>query len=150
MEFDDEFSVGASPEETWEFLLDPESLGGCIPDCQETEVLDEDTYRATVGVRISQFSLTFDLDIEILDQEPEQYLEVRVSGDSEQDDTRVEAIGTGELEAVEGGTRIEYEIQLNVTGRVMNLGSRIVTRVGERRMNQTIANIQQDLGELEG
>lgn len=150
MEFDDEFSVAASPEETWEFLLDPESLGGCIPDCQETEVLDEDTYRATVGVRISQFSLTFDLDIEILDQAPEQYLEVKVSGDSDEDDTRVEAIGTGEFEAVEDGTHISYRVELNITGRVMNLGSRIVKRVGERRTNQTIENIQAELGELEG
>lgn len=150
MEFEGEFSVAASPAETWAFVLDPEKLAPCIPNCQNVEVIDDTHYTATVGVEVSYISATFDTNVEILEQVEEEHLKVRLSGDAEEGDSRMEA--TGEMNMSprdDGGTDIAYTNTVEVTGRVMNMGSRIVKSVGQRQTRQTVDNIQAALGEPE-
>ncbi|WP_152039499.1 CoxG family protein [Salinigranum salinum] len=148
MEFEGEFSVAASPEETWAFLLDPEELSSCIPNCQDVEVIDESHYTATIGIEISYISATFDTNVEILEQDEEEYLKVHITGNAEEGDSRMEA--TGEMWMTprdDGGTDVEYRNTVDVTGRVMNMGSRIVKSVGQRQTNKTVENIQAGLGD---
>jgi hypothetical protein len=150
MEFEGKFSVAASPEETWDFLLDPNELASCIPNCTDVEVIDETTYTATIGIEISYISATFDTDVEILEQEEEEYLKVHIAGSAEEGDSRMEATGEMWMEPRDdGGTDIEYRNAVDVTGRVMNMGSRIVKTVGQRQTNKTVDNIQEALGEAE-
>lgn len=147
MKFEGEFSVAASPAETWEFLLDPDQLGSCIPNCQDVTVIDDETYTATIGISISYISATFDTNVEIAEQEEEEYLKVHLTGDASEGDSRMEA--TGEMwmdEREDGGTDIKYVNAVDVTGRVMNMGSRIVKSVGQRQTTKTVNNIQEALG----
>lgn len=150
MEFDGEFSVASSPSETWDFLLDPDKLGSCIPNCQNVEVIDDTHYTAEIGISVSYISATFDTNVEIVEQEEEEYLEVHLTGNAEEGDSRMEATGEMEMDARDdGGTDIDYHVGMDVTGRVMNMGSRIVKSVGQRQVNKTIDNIQDALGEAE-
>lgn len=150
MEFEGEFSVATGPSETWEFLLDPEDLGACIPNAHDIDVVDEDTFTAQVGVKVSHMSVTFATNVEILERRPEEYLKVHITGQAEGNDSRMEATGELELSPREGtGTDIRYKNTLNVSGRIMTLGSRIIERVGERQTNKTISNLQNELGPVE-
>ena len=147
MEFEGEFSVATSPEETWDFLLDPEKLAGCIPNCQDVEVIDDTHYTATIGISVSYISATFDTNVEILEQDEEEYLKVKLTGNAEEGDSRMEA--TGEMEMTprdDGGTDVWYKNTVEVTGRVMNMGSRIVKSVGQRQTKKTVNNIVDALG----
>lgn len=147
MEFDGEFDVASSPEDTWEFLLDPEGLGSCIPNCQNVEVIDEDTYTATVGIEVSYISATFDTKIEIVEKETEDYLKVNISGDAQEGDSRMSATGEMDMSARDdGGTHIDYVVTMDVTGRIMNMGSRIVKSVSKRQVDKAIDNVQTELG----
>lgn len=150
MEFEGEFSVSSSPADTWEFLLDPDKLAGCIPNCHDVTVLDDTHYTATIGIEVSYISATFDTNVEIQEQVEEEYLKVHLTGNAEEGDSRMEA--TGELwmsPRDDGGTDIQYRNQVDVTGRVMNMGSRIVKSVGQRQTENTIRNIEAALGEIE-
>lgn len=150
MEFEGEFSVTSSPSETWDFLLDPDDLGSCIPNCQSVEVIDDTHYTAEIGISVSYISATFDTNVEIVEQEEEEYLKVHMTGNAEEGDSRMEATGEMEMEPREdGGTDVDYHVEMDVTGRVMNMGSRIVKSVGQRQTNKTIDNIQDALGEAE-
>lgn len=148
MEFEGEFAVTSSPAETWAFMLDPERLASCIPNCQDVEVIDETHYTATVGVEVSYISSTFDTNVEIVEQDEEEYLKVRLTGNAEEGDSRMEATGEMNLSPRDdGGTDIVYTNTVEVTGRVMNMGSRIVKSVGQRVTKQTVDNIQAELGD---
>ena len=150
MEFEGEFSVAASPAETWAFMLDPEKLAPCIPNCRDVDVVDDTHYTATIGVEISYISATFDTNVEILEQREEEYLKVRLTGNAEEGDSRMEA--TGEMQMSprdDGGTDVTYKNTVEVTGRVMNMGSRIVKSVGQRQTQKTVDNVQAALGEPE-
>lgn len=149
MEFDGEFSVATTPSETWRFMLDPDGLGSCIPNCRDIEVIDDTNYTATIGIEISYISATFDTDVEIVEQDEEEYLKVTLNGDAEGGDSRMSASGEAELSPRDDqGTDLEYYAEMDVSGRVMNVGSRLVKRVGKRQIDKTIANIQDELGEV--
>jgi carbon monoxide dehydrogenase subunit G len=91
MEFRGEFGVAVSPAETWEFMLDPERIGSCLPNCQNIEVIDEHNDTAEIGVSVSKISVTFDVDAEIIEQREEEYLQVRLTGNAKSWDSRMES-----------------------------------------------------------
>lgn len=151
MEFEGEFSVATSPSETWEFLLDPENIGTVIPNCQSIEVIDETHYTAEIGISVSHVSVTFDVNAEITEQVEEELLKFHLTGNAKEGDSRMEAnveirMSEGEEEDT---TDIGWENRVDVTGRIMNMGSRIVKSVGKRQTNKTIDNVQDELGKPE-
>lgn len=147
MKFDGEFSVAVTPTEMWEFMLDPENMGSIIPNCQNIEVVDEDHYTAEIGVSVSKISVTFDVNAEILEKRAGEHLRFRLSGSAKEGDSRMESDVEIDLsEAEDGTTDVEWENQVDVTGRIMNMGSRIVKSVGMRQTDRTIENVQEELG----
>jgi carbon monoxide dehydrogenase subunit G len=149
MEFTGEFSVSSSPETVWEFILDPDELGNIIPNCQQVVAVDDTHYTAEVGVSVSHISVTFDANVEIVEQAELEYMRADISGNAKSGDSKMDAVGEFWMEPRDdGGTDIEYTVTLDVTGRVMNMGSRIVKSVGKRQTNKAIGNMTAELGEV--
>ncbi|MEI6319624.1 MAG: SRPBCC family protein [Pseudomonadota bacterium] len=59
MEFDNAFDVPLPPAEAWTWLLDIERIATCLPGAELTEVVDAQTYKGKVGVRLGPVSLSF-------------------------------------------------------------------------------------------
>ncbi|NIM96673.1 MAG: carbon monoxide dehydrogenase, partial [candidate division Zixibacteria bacterium] len=48
MRVEERFRVKAPIERVWEFMLDPERIGPCIPGYEKIEVLGENVYGSSV------------------------------------------------------------------------------------------------------
>src|SRR5260221_9969665 len=59
MEFDNSFEVPLPPDEAWKILLDIERIAPCMPGAELTEVVDQNTYKGKIGVRLWPVALTF-------------------------------------------------------------------------------------------
>src|SRR6266404_997895 len=59
MEFDNAFEVPLPPDEAWKVLLDIERIAPCMPGAELTEVVDRNTYKGKIGVRLGPVALTF-------------------------------------------------------------------------------------------
>src|SRR5215471_4564013 len=59
MEFDNSFEVPLPPAEAWKVLLDIERIAPCMPGAELTEVVDQNTYKGKIGVRLGPVALTF-------------------------------------------------------------------------------------------
>ena len=59
MEFDSSFEVPLPPAQAWDVLMDVTRVAPCMPGAQLTEVVDERTFKGTVGVRLGPVALTF-------------------------------------------------------------------------------------------
>lgn len=59
MEFDNSFEVPLPPAQAWDVLMDVKRVAPCMPGAQLTQIVDERTFKGTVGVRLGPVSLTF-------------------------------------------------------------------------------------------
>jgi carbon monoxide dehydrogenase subunit G len=59
MEFDNSFEVPLPPAEAWAVLMDVQCVAPCMPGAKLTEIVDERTFKGTVGVRLGPVALTF-------------------------------------------------------------------------------------------
>lgn len=58
MEFNNTLEVLLPPAETWTVLLDIERIARCIPGAELTEVVDENTYKGKVAIRLGPVALS--------------------------------------------------------------------------------------------
>jgi len=124
IEIEKEFEVEQSPEEVWDFLVDPHRVVECLPGAKLKEQVDERTYGGEMGIELGPVGVTFQGQIHF-DRLDEENLEVEMSGSGE------DAKGTGgvkmsmhsRLEALEGGgTRVFVNQTVNLSGRLASFG----------------------------
>lgn len=119
-----EFEVDQSPEEVWDFLVDPHRVVECLPGAKIVEQVDERTYEGEMGLELGPMGVTFRGRIHF-DRMDEEDLEVEMSGSGE------DAKGTGgvsmsmqsRLERREdGGTRVAVRQNVDLSGRLASFG----------------------------
>src|SRR3974377_2120868 len=59
MEFDNAFEVPLPPGEAWPVLMDIARIAPCMPGARLTEVVDKETYKGNIAVRLGPVALTF-------------------------------------------------------------------------------------------
>lgn len=59
MEFDNSFEVPLPPAQAWKVLLDVERIAPCMPGAELTEIVDPETFKGKVSVRLGPVALTF-------------------------------------------------------------------------------------------
>lgn len=58
MEFENQFSVPVLLNEAWTILLDIEKIAPCVPGAELTEIVDENTFKGKVSVKLGPVALT--------------------------------------------------------------------------------------------
>lgn len=67
MRFEHQFSVDASAEKVWQFLMNVPLMAGCIPGATDIKQLDERNYEANVAAKIGPITAKFGCRIAILE-----------------------------------------------------------------------------------
>ena len=124
MKLDHAFEVPASPGQTLALLLDAERVVPCMPGATLTEVVDDTTWKAALGVKLGPVGMQFLVDVKMLDRNDEAHsVRLGVSGR----DTRGKGGAEGTVDSVlspagAGGTRVEMTTDLHFSGQVAQLG----------------------------
>jgi len=125
--FEERFTVNASPEAVWAFLLDPKRLAPCIPGCDELEVLDERTYRLRLTVKVGFLSTRQDVRMEIVEADPPRRLVSEGRGEDSRLGSRIEVRNTLDLSAAPGGaTTVAYASDVTLLGRLGSIGDAVM------------------------
>jgi len=125
LELSGEYLIDASRERVWEYLNDPEVLKNCIPGCEALVQNEPDTFNATVVLKIGPVKASFDGEVELSEKNyPESYL---ISGKGSGGVAGV-ASGSARVKLVdeEGKTRLIYEADAAISGKIAQLGSRLI------------------------
>jgi carbon monoxide dehydrogenase subunit G len=114
------------PQETvWRALNDPEILRQSIPGCESFEAIGENQYRATVASRIGPVQARFNGNVRISDvNAPNGYT---LSGEGS-GGAAGSAKGTAQvrLEPAAGGTRLSWSADAAISGKLAQIGSRLI------------------------
>lgn len=114
----------ALPEAVFQVLLDPAALARVVPGCNALEPIGENRYRADVTVGIGMIKARYAAEIALSELDPPRSLRLAGTGLS----SLGTASGSGRvtLEPAGSGTRLHYDYQAEVSGKVAAVGSRML------------------------
>ena len=124
MKLEHAFDVPASPDQTMTLLLDAERVVPCMPGATLKEVVDEDTWKAEMGVKLGPVGMQFLVDVKLLERDQSAHVvKLGLSGR----DTRGKGGAEGSVDSRligldDGGTRVEMATDLRFSGQAAQLG----------------------------
>lgn len=135
MEMTGERVIAASRAEVWAALNDPEVLKACIPGCQEIEKVSDTELTAKVVQKVGPVKATFTGEVSLSDiVEGESYT---ITGKGKGGAAGGASGGAKvRLEDVPEGTHLTYEAEAKVTGKIAQLGARLIDGFAKKMADQ--------------
>jgi uncharacterized protein len=145
--FEEEFTVGASPDAVWDFLLDPTRVAPCLPGCDSVEVEDTTTYRVRLTVKVGFLSTTQNLKVEIVESDRPRHLVSLARGEDRKLASQVEVRNTLDLApATAAGTLVHYRSEVRVLGRLGSVGDAVMKVKAKQLAGEFAANVRAAIG----
>jgi len=124
------YQINLEKQKVWDALNDPEVLKQALPGCEEFKKNSNTEFTATATNKIGPFNATFTGDIELKDFNPPNSYRIIGSGNSPVGFASGEA--TVRLEDYEGGTKLTYDVEANVGGKIAQVGSRLIDMTAKK------------------
>ena len=144
MDMSGEVEISAKREVVWAALNDPTTLEACIPGCEAIENVSDTQFSARVRTKIGPVKALFaaDLNLENLDP-PNGYT---LSGQGKGGAAGF-ARGAAHVSLVsrDAGTTLRYEVDMQVGGKLAQIGSRLVAGAARKIADQFFANFAKQL-----
>ena len=144
MHFEGRFDCKASKEEVWSFMMDPNSVGQCLPGIEKVEVLDEDNFNAKVRIGVAFIKGTFDFKVRMHDKKPLEHINLSAQGKGVASTIGVET-SVDLLDLESGGTRMTWTAEAQVGGLISGIGPDMMNRAAEDMVNELFAAIRSKL-----
>ena len=130
MKLSGSYQIKLEKQKVWEALNDPDILKQAIPGCEEFTKNSETEFTATATNKIGPFNASFTGDIELSDLNPPNSYKITGSGNSPVGFASGEA--KVKLEDFNNGTKLIYEVEANVGGKIAQVGSRLIDMTAKK------------------
>ena len=123
MDIKNDFEVPLPVDDAWKILMDIRKITPCLPGAELLEVVDPNTYKGKVAVRLGPVALSF-LGTARFEEINDVAHRARVKGQGSDAKGRGGASGVVSfaLSPVVGGTRVDVATTLNLSGSVAQYG----------------------------
>jgi uncharacterized protein len=135
MKLEGEELIPAPREVVWKALNDPAVLKQCIPGCKSISKLSDTDMEATVTVALGPLKVNFSGKVKLSDLDPPNSYRISGSGNG---GFAGSATGGADvrLESVPEGTRLTYDVNSQVTGKLASMGARLIEPVSRKLAGQ--------------
>src|SRR6056297_3214867 len=142
MKMSDTREIKADRATVWAALLSPEVLKECVPGAQEVTGTPEDGFEATVTQKVGPMKATCKGGVTVSNMVERESL--TLTGDGKGGAAGY-AKGSADvrLEEIEDGTRLSYDVEAKVGGKLAQLGSRIVDGFAKKMADQFFARLEE-------
>jgi uncharacterized protein len=150
MEFDNLFEVPLPPPEAWRVLLDIKRVAPCMPGAELTEVVDENTYKGKINVRLGPVALTFAGVVKFEHIDAANYTaRVAAQGTDAKGRGGANAASVFRLEPAGGGSKVLVHTNLALSGAVAQYGRGvgIIQATAAQLMNQFATRLKDQLAQ---
>jgi len=133
MEISGSYKLNAKKEVVWQALNNPEVLKQCIPGCESFEKESDTVFNAIVTNKVGPMNVTFSGKVTVSNiQEDQSYT---LSGEGQSPVGFANGAADVELSEEYGVTTLSYQINVNVGGKIVQLGSRLIDGVAKKMSN---------------
>ena len=141
MKLSDSRDIRADGATVWAAILNPEVLKDCIPGCQSMTGSVAEGYEAVVKQKVGPVSATFTGLVQISDMVEGRSL--RISGEGKGGVAGFAKGGADvTLEPIPEGTRLSYDVEASVGGKIAQLGSRIIDGFAKKMADDFFTRFQ--------
>jgi carbon monoxide dehydrogenase subunit G len=141
--FQGEEIIDAPVEKVWEFISDPNKIGGCAPGVKKLEVTDEDHFNAEVKVGLGFLKGTVKVRYEALEKKPPEKLVLKMSGSGI--GSQIDIKATVELKPENGRTKLAWFADVTVSGMLAGLGGRYINDATYKNVSELFKCVKETL-----
>ena len=144
LEFDNSFEVPLGLDETWALLTDIERIAPCVPGAELTEVVDKNTYKGKIAVRLGPVSLTFAGEARFESRDDAAHsARLKAQGTDARGRGGAHSDVTFHLEPSDAGSRVLIHTDLRLSGSVAQYGrgAGMVSDLSQKIIDQFAENL---------
>jgi carbon monoxide dehydrogenase subunit G len=126
MKFTGDISIAAPREAVFAKVQDARFFASCIEGVQEMKEIDPTHYTAVLETRVAYLKFKFNVTVEVTRMEAPREIEAKVEGTPLGIVGRLTATSITRLAEDNGGTKVSYEIDAALTGKLGSLGQPVL------------------------
>ncbi len=125
MKITGEQTIAAAPDKVWQALNDPEVLRRSIPGCRSLEQAGTNAFKATIETKVGPIKALFNGEVQLSDLDPPHGYTLSGKGSA---GSLGNAKGSAKVRLTPAGpgTKLTYDVDADVTGKLAQLGSRLI------------------------
>ena len=133
--------IAATPQKVWEALNDPDVLRQSIPGCESLEKISDSEFKATVVTKIGPVKTKFNGEVQFSDLDPPNGYTLSGKGSG---GSAGNAKGSAKVTLTPdgNGTLLSYDVDAQVTGKLAQLGSRLIQSSAKMLAGKFFDNFQ--------
>jgi carbon monoxide dehydrogenase subunit G len=132
----------AKIKDVWEAILDPEVLAATMPGCEKLDLVDG-AYVGKLKVKVGPVQGKFDGKVTLEDVKELEGYTVLVDGKGPAG--FVKATAHVKLSEADGGTRIDYDADAKVGGKIASVGQRLVEASAKAVIGQSLEGLHENI-----
>jgi carbon monoxide dehydrogenase subunit G len=152
MLIDGQFTIHAPIQQVWDSLLDPKTLGSCVPGTEWMEAIDKETYESVVKQRVGPIKVKLKFTTKLTGVRPPNYIKAVGRG------ADVTKLGnfSSEIEVKLAETSpnnvvVSYTANISLVGRLATFGERIMRAKAKEVGEEFTKNLQEKIkGQADG
>jgi carbon monoxide dehydrogenase subunit G len=126
MKFTGDIVIPAPREAVYAKVRDARFFASCVEGVQELNEIDPDHYTAVLETKVAYLKFRFNVAVEVVRAEPSREIEAKIEGTPLGIVGRLTATSLTKLADDATGTKVSYEIDAALTGKLGSLGQPVL------------------------
>jgi uncharacterized protein len=121
-----DLTITAPRQAVFDALRDARLFAACVDGVRDLQEIDATHYRAVMETKVAYIKFKFDVAIEVTRVEPPALIEAKIEGTPHGIVGRLSATSRTTLTQQDEATRVQYEIEAALTGKLGSLGQPVI------------------------
>jgi carbon monoxide dehydrogenase subunit G len=140
IKFAGDFEVKRTPDEVYDFLIDPNRFAALLPDFQGLSIQDATHFTVKVNVGISYIRGTAEVKMELAQSERPRHAQYKGQGSMAGGNV---ALTAGfDLSPVDGGTKVGWQGEAQIFGGLASMAGGLLEPLGKKQVQKLIDGLQ--------
>ena len=146
IEIEERFCVAAPIDVVWQFVMDPQQVVTCMPGATVDEIEDDRAFLGSVKVKLGAVTTSYKGRVNFVEVDEEAHVIQMVAEGRETGGGTARATVSSCLRSLaDGQTEIMAQVQLDLTGRIVQVGRGMIQGVSHQLFQQFAASTKERL-----
>ena len=141
MKFSGTITVQAPRAQVYKALRDPRLFASCVDGVGELAETGPDAYSALFETKVAYMKFSFKVAVEVVRADEPREIEAKIEGTPLGIVGRLTATSLTRLTDMSGGTRIDYDVEASLTGKLGSLGQPVLRAKAKEMERQFAARL---------